>query len=116
MRLNYDNVALDISTGSRPRAVGKRTPRFPVSYSYEKANGEKIFSPTRHGLKLKVDANDDDVAHEVALALAEASQRGSPQVSHTPNRRAESAMSSPIRSADRMVIYSKFINGFNYFL
>ncbi|XP_052188738.1 protein ALWAYS EARLY 3 isoform X2 [Diospyros lotus] len=90
------------SVGSRPRAVGKRTPRFPVSYSYEKANGEKIFSPTRHGLKLKVDANDDDVAHEVALALAEASQRGSPQVSHTPNRRAESAMSSPIRSADRM--------------
>ncbi|KAI8015594.1 Protein ALWAYS EARLY 3 [Camellia lanceoleosa] len=69
------------SGGSRPRAVG-RTPRFPVSYSYEKVNGEKFFSPTRQGLKLKVDANDDDVAHEVALTLAEASQRGgSPQVS-----------------------------------
>ncbi|CAL5347002.1 unnamed protein product [Camellia sinensis] len=89
--------------GSRPRAVGRRTPRFPVSYSYEKVNGEKFFSPTRQGLKLKVDANDDDVAHEVALALAEASQRGgSPQVSQTPNRRTDSIMSSPIRSAERM--------------
>ncbi|KAI8002837.1 Protein ALWAYS EARLY 3 [Camellia lanceoleosa] len=91
------------SGGSRPRAVGRRTPRFPVSYSYEKVNGEKFFSPTRQGLKLKVDANDDDVAHEVALALAEASQRGgSPQVSQTPNRRTDSIMSSPIRSAERM--------------
>ncbi|XP_059668464.1 protein ALWAYS EARLY 3 isoform X2 [Cornus florida] len=91
------------SGGSRPRAVGKRTPRFPVSYTYEKGNGEKFFSPTRLGLKLKVDANDDDVAHEVALALAEASQRGgSPQVSQTPNRRTESVMSSPIRNGERM--------------
>ncbi|CBI26088.3 unnamed protein product, partial [Vitis vinifera] len=68
------------SGGSRPRAVGKRTPRFPVSYSYDKDNGQKYFSPTRQGLKLKVDSVDDDVAHEVALTLAKASQRGgSPQ-------------------------------------
>ncbi|PSR92630.1 Protein ALWAYS EARLY like [Actinidia chinensis var. chinensis] len=91
------------SLGSRPRVVGKRTPRFPVSYSYEKVNGEKFFSPTRQSLKLKPDANDDDVAHEVALALAEASQKGgSPQVSQTPNRRTRNIMSSPNRNVERM--------------
>ncbi|CAK9159738.1 unnamed protein product [Ilex paraguariensis] len=91
------------SGGSRPRAVGKRTPRFPVSYSCEKVGGEKLFSPTRQGLKLKEDANDDEVAHEIAIALAEASQRGgSPQVSQTPNRRTEFFMSSHVRNAERM--------------
>lgn len=85
--------------------MGKRTPRFPVSYSYEKVNGEKFFSTTRQGLKLKVDANDDDVAHEVALTLAEASQKGgSPQVSQTVNRRRGSIMLSPIRSGERRVM------------
>ncbi|XP_042050498.1 protein ALWAYS EARLY 3-like isoform X2 [Salvia splendens] len=90
------------SGGSRPRPVGKRTPRFPVSFSYENINGEKFFSPTRQGLKLKSNADDDEVAHEIAIALAEASQRGgSPQVSGTLNRRAESVMSSPFRHAQR---------------
>lgn len=90
------------SGGSRPRPVGKRTPRFPVSFSYENANGENYFSPTRQGLKLKSNDDDDDVAHEIANILAEASQRGgSPQVSGTPNRRAESVMSSPFRHAQR---------------
>ncbi|KAG6428118.1 hypothetical protein SASPL_112367 [Salvia splendens] len=87
---------------SRPRPVGKRTPRFPVSFSYENINGEKFFSPTRQGLKLKANADDDEVAHEIAIALAEASQRGgSPQVSVTLNKRAESVMSSPFRHAQR---------------
>ncbi|CAI9762702.1 unnamed protein product [Fraxinus pennsylvanica] len=90
------------SGGSRPRPVGKRTPRFPVSFSYENINSETYFSPTRQGLKLKANANVEEVAHEIAIALAEASQRGgSPQVSRTPNRRAESAMSSPFRNAQR---------------
>ncbi|CAI9776866.1 unnamed protein product [Fraxinus pennsylvanica] len=90
------------SGGSRPRPVGKRTPRFPVSFSYEHINAETHFSPTRQGLKLKANANDEEVAHEIAIALAEASQRGgSPQVSRTPNRRAESVMSSPFRNAQR---------------
>ncbi|KAH6808743.1 hypothetical protein C2S51_026526 [Perilla frutescens var. frutescens] len=90
------------SGGSRPRPVGKRTPRFPVSFSYENINGEKYFSPTRQGLKLKANADDDEVAHEIAIALAEASQRGgSPQVSGTLNKRAESVMSSPFRHAQR---------------
>ncbi|KAL1543106.1 protein ALWAYS EARLY 3-like isoform X2 [Salvia divinorum] len=87
---------------SRPRPVGKRTPRFPVSFSRENINGEKFLSPTRHGLKLKANADDNEVAHEIAIALAEASQRGgSPQVSGTPNKRAESVMSSPFRHAQR---------------
>ncbi|KAL6532247.1 hypothetical protein OROGR_014217 [Orobanche gracilis] len=90
------------SGGSRPRPVGKRTPRFPVSFSYENMSGDKYFSPTRQGLKLKAHADDDEVAHEVAIALTEASQRGgSPQVSGTPNKRAESVMSSPFRHAQR---------------
>nr|XP_027075043.1 protein ALWAYS EARLY 3-like [Coffea arabica] len=81
------------SGGSRARAVGKRTPRVPVAYSYENNKGEKFFSTTRRG--------DDDVAHEIALALTEASQRGgSPQVSQTPSRRTESVMSSPARNAE----------------
>lgn len=93
--------------GSRPRPVGKRTPRFPVSFSYENINIEKFFSPTRQGLKLKANADDDEVAHEIAIALAEASQSqrgGSPQVSGTLNKRAESVMSSPFRHAQRKVM------------
>lgn len=99
------------SGGSRPRAVGKRTPRFPVSHSYENIKGEKYFSQTRKGLKLRAD-NDDDVAHSIAMALAEASKRGgSPQVSQTPNRRSDSLMSSPCQSAERMYDESDVASG-----
>lgn len=56
-------------------------------------------------MKRKLDANDDEVAHEIALALAEASQRGgSPQVSQTPTRRTDSALSTPARNAEKKVI------------
>ncbi|KAL0368247.1 UNVERIFIED_CONTAM: protein ALWAYS EARLY 3 [Sesamum calycinum] len=90
------------SGGTRPCPVGKRTPRFPVSFSYENINGEGYVSPTKQGMKLKASGNDDEVAHEIAIALAEASQRvGSPQVSRTPGRRAESVTSSPFRHAQR---------------
>ncbi|GER49778.1 hypothetical protein STAS_27048 [Striga asiatica] len=86
------------SGGNQHCPVGKRTPRFPVSVSYENVNGEKFVSPTRQGLKIKANANDDEVAHEIAIALAEASYiGGSPQVSRTPNRRPESVMPSPSR-------------------
>ncbi|KVH89870.1 DIRP-like protein [Cynara cardunculus var. scolymus] len=99
------------SGGSRPRAVGKRTPRFPVSHAYENIKGEKYFLQTRKGLKLRAD-NDDDVAHSIALALTEASKRGgSPQVSQTPNRRSDSLMSSPCRSAERMYDESDVASG-----
>ena len=104
LRLEFADSAFFVSLGSRPRAVGKRTPRFPVSYLYDRDNGQKYISPTRQGLKLKVDSMDDDVAHEVALALAKASQRGgSPQVSQTPNRRRDNIRSSPVQNGERMV-------------
>ncbi|KAK4483287.1 hypothetical protein RD792_010472 [Penstemon davidsonii] len=103
--INYGCLSLlkkKRSGGSKPRPVGKRTPRFPISFSYENIKGEKYFSPTRPGLKIKANANDDEVAHEIAIALAEASQRyGSPQVSQTPSKRAESVMSLPFRHAQR---------------
>jgi hypothetical protein len=60
--------------GIRPHAVRKRTPRVPISYSIGKDNGGKFFSSARHDSKQMVDTND--VTHKIALALAEASQRG----------------------------------------
>ncbi|KAJ0093660.1 hypothetical protein Patl1_25107 [Pistacia atlantica] len=88
-------------SGSRPRAVAKRTPRVPVSYSYDKNNTEKYLSPIRQGLKPRVGTIDDDVAHEIALALTEASQRGgSPQVSQTPKRKRGTP--SPVQNNVRM--------------
>ncbi|WCJ23526.1 DIRP Myb-like DNA-binding domain [Euphorbia peplus] len=86
-------------SGSRPWTVGKRTPRVPVSF--DKDNGEKYISPLRLGLKGKVDELDDDVAHEIALVLTEASQRGgSPQVSQTPNKK--SGTPSPVQNGEHM--------------
>ncbi|KAH9624122.1 hypothetical protein KSS87_020587 [Heliosperma pusillum] len=82
--------------GNQPRAVGKRTPRIPVRYIHDSI--EKYISPPKQGLKSKLDADndDDDVAHEVALTLAEASHRGgSPQASQTPNRKRETATILP---------------------
>ncbi|XP_060173823.1 protein ALWAYS EARLY 3-like isoform X1 [Lycium barbarum] len=88
------------SGGSRPRAVGKRTPRFPVSFSYENPMGKKYFSPSRRSLKPQADDTDDDM--KIALVLTEASQRGgSPQVSRTLNRWEDSALSSPNETAER---------------
>ncbi|KAF2310984.1 hypothetical protein GH714_018913 [Hevea brasiliensis] len=96
-------------SGSRPWAVGKRTPRVPVSHSFDKDNREKYISPVRQGLKLKADALDDDVAHEIALVLTEASQRaGSPQVSQTPNRKTETP--SPVRNGEHMHAESEMTN------
>ncbi|XP_042518466.1 protein ALWAYS EARLY 2-like [Macadamia integrifolia] len=91
------------SGGSQPRAKGKRTPRFPVSFTYNRDDREKFLSPNKQGLRSYVDANDDDVAHDVALALAEASQRGSsPQFSQTPNRRTGRMRSSSLQNGERM--------------
>ncbi|GJS18671.1 protein ALWAYS EARLY 3 isoform X2 [Tanacetum coccineum] len=73
------------SGGSRPRVVGKRTPRFLVSHSHENVKGE-YFVPTSKGLKLKLDNEEDD-----------ASERGG-----SPNRKSNSLMSSPSQSAERM--------------
>ncbi|XP_019441172.1 PREDICTED: protein ALWAYS EARLY 2-like isoform X1 [Lupinus angustifolius] len=76
--------------GIQPRAVGKRTPRVPVHYSFKKDDRENYVSPNKRSLGSTVAANDDEIAHVAALALAEAAQRGgSPQVSQTPHIRAE---------------------------
>ncbi|XP_074292282.1 protein ALWAYS EARLY 3 isoform X2 [Silene latifolia] len=88
--------------GNQPRAVGKRTPRIPVRYTHDSI--EKYISPPKQGQKSKLDADndDDDVAHEVALTLAEASHRGgSPQASQTPNRKKETATTSPAAFGER---------------
>nr|KYP74331.1 Lin-9 isogeny [Cajanus cajan] len=78
--------------------VGKRTPRVLV----KKDETENYVSPYRRSLKSTVDANDDEVAHVVALTLTEASQRGgSPQVSQSPYRRVE-RNSSPVQSWHKM--------------
>ncbi|CAL5198850.1 unnamed protein product [Lathyrus oleraceus] len=61
-------------SGIRPHAVRKRTPRVPISYSIGKDNGGKFFSSARQDSKQMADTND--VTHKIALALAEASQRG----------------------------------------
>ncbi|KAF9607392.1 hypothetical protein IFM89_034625 [Coptis chinensis] len=88
------------SGGSRPRAVGKRTPRFPVSYSYDKYESQKFVSPNKQVRKSEVDTNDDEVA---VLVLAEALQRGgSPHVSQTPKRTKQLMRSSPVVNRGRM--------------
>ncbi|CAH2053117.1 unnamed protein product [Thlaspi arvense] len=80
-------------TETAPRAVGKRTPRIPISYTPEK--------DTKRSLNQKGDDTDDDMEHEIAKALTEASQRGgSTRNSHTPNRKAK--MYSPDRKDERM--------------
>lgn len=101
---NFVDIVLECLLGIKPHAVGKRTPRVPVSYSYDKDIREKKFSPARQGSKQKVDAKDDDVAHEIALVLTEASQRGgSPQLSQTLNRKSNGATPSPVQNGERMV-------------
>lgn len=88
-------------SGIKPHAVKKRTPRVPVSY--DRDNGEKYFSPARQSSKQRLDAKDDDVAHEIALVLTEASQRGgSPQLSQTPNRKTKGATLSPVQNGGKM--------------
>ncbi|KAL4592913.1 hypothetical protein LXL04_005920 [Taraxacum kok-saghyz] len=95
------------SGGTRPRVVGKRTPRFPVSHSYENVKGEKTFLPlARKGVKLRGD-DDEDVAHSIAMALAEASKRGS-----SPNRRTSTMMSSPSQSPQKMYDESDVGSGY----
>ncbi|KAL2339063.1 hypothetical protein Fmac_013509 [Flemingia macrophylla] len=72
-------------SGIRSHAVRKRTPRVPISYSIGKDNGDRLFSSSRQGSKQMVDTND--VTHKIALALAEASQRGgSSKISGSPDK------------------------------
>jgi len=89
--------------GTQPRAVGKRTPRFPISHSNKKDDTKLRVSPNKRGWKSDIDDNDDEVAHVAALALTEASQRGgSPKISQTQYRRTEHTK-SPVQSWERIV-------------
>ncbi|KAL0919995.1 hypothetical protein M5K25_009092 [Dendrobium thyrsiflorum] len=100
----------DLFAGSRPRAVGKRTPRIPVPF-FLKDDRNRIVSPCKLGLKSECNAVDDEGVHVAALALAEASQRGgSPQISRTPSRRPHLRY-SPAPSGENKIGDSKFING-----
>ncbi|KAF8094096.1 hypothetical protein N665_0370s0031 [Sinapis alba] len=86
-------------TETMPRAVGKRTPRIPVSYTPEKDTRERYLSPVKKSLNQKGDDTDDDMEHEIALALTEASQRGgSTKNPHTPTKKAK--MFSPDKKSE----------------
>ncbi|KAF3787698.1 ALWAYS EARLY 3 protein [Nymphaea thermarum] len=86
--------------GSRPRIVGKRTPRVPVM-----DDGKRFGALNKHNLSSEGDP-DDEVAQAAALTLAEASQRGgSPQVSQTPSRRTDQTRSSPAQNGEKKVMY-----------
>lgn len=99
------------SGGSRPRVVGKRTPRFPVSYTLEKQNSEAVLSGKQEPV-LDGDHDDYDVAKAVALTLAEASQRAaSPQVSRTPSRITLQMRSSPVQNGDFKGSYARNESG-----
>ncbi|XP_031395741.1 protein ALWAYS EARLY 3-like isoform X1 [Punica granatum] len=91
-------------SGSETPVVGRRTPRIPVSYSHDRDFGARLCSPNKQAFKQKINANDDyDVAHEVAVALTEASQRGgSPNLSQTPKGKSAKAKASPIRNGNGM--------------
>lgn len=96
--------------GNQPRAVKKRTPRFPVSYSQKKDDRDDYIPLNKKDRRSAVDANDDEVAHVAALALTEASQRGgSPQVSQSPHKKTEHGKSSPVQTWDKMVFDCLFI-------
>ena len=99
----------NLALGNEPCAKGKRTPRFPVSYSLKRDDAEINVSPNKRGRKSDSDANDDEVAHGAALALAEVSQRGgSPQISQTPYRITEHIKSAPLRTWGKMVFNYSF--------
>ncbi|KAK4769059.1 hypothetical protein SAY86_027209 [Trapa natans] len=88
--------------GDQPRAVGKRTPRFPVSSLYRRdGRDNSIYQNKRSG---KPEGEKDDVvAHEAALALAVASHKSnSPQASGSPFNRSKRLKPSPVQSWERM--------------
>ncbi|KAL5783706.1 hypothetical protein ACOSP7_008735 [Xanthoceras sorbifolium] len=90
--------------GSQPRAVKKRTPRFPVSYSYKKDDRHNYIPPNKKERKSDTDADDDDVEHGAALLLTEGLQRvGSPQVSRTLYNRTEHEKPSAVQSWGKMI-------------
>ncbi|XP_040940936.1 protein ALWAYS EARLY 2 isoform X3 [Gossypium hirsutum] len=92
--------------GINPHAVGRRTPRVPVSYSYRRDDMEN-YNPPKKRVK-KSEANDNDDEHVAAVTLTGALQRGScPQFSQRPYKKAECRRSTPVQSYDRMLLQSE---------
>ncbi|KAL6526518.1 hypothetical protein OROGR_015608 [Orobanche gracilis] len=72
---------------------------------------DKVLCRMLQGLKLRADANDDEVAHEIAMTLAEAPHRGgSPQVARIPSKRPERVMLSPSRHVQRKHFLEELAN------
>ncbi|CAL9118890.1 unnamed protein product [Musa textilis] len=100
--LKKKHSGADLFPGNQPRAVGKRTPRIPVSNMYSKYDKEKATCLNKQCSKSEVNAVDDEGAHVAALALAEVLQRGgSPQISRTPGSGVDHVRSSPVRSSEQ---------------
>lgn len=114
--LTFLIIVICMCQETMPRAVGKRTPRIPVSYTPEKDTRERYMSPVKKSLNQKGGDTDDDMEHEIALALTEASQRGgSTKNPHTPNRK--SKMLSPDKKSEIMVIFFTVAhNSYIYFM
>ncbi|KAL1063191.1 hypothetical protein V6Z11_D13G129600 [Gossypium hirsutum] len=92
--------------GINPHAVGRRTPRVPVSYSYRRDDMEN-YNPPKKRVK-KSEANDNDDEHVAAVTLTGALQRGScPQFSQRPYKKAECRRSAPVQCYDRMLLQSE---------
>lgn len=103
MVLNCFQLKISCVLGGQPRAVGKRTPRFPVSSLYRR-DGRDNFTSLNKRCGKSEGENDDDVAHEAALALAVASNKGgSPQASGSPFNRTKRLKPSPVQNWERMV-------------
>jgi hypothetical protein len=91
----FYNWGEDLHAGTRPRAVGKRTPRVPI------ASIRNRDSPS-----MGVKTEDDEGAHVAAMALAEVFQRGgSPQVAHTPSRHAATVKASTKKVKDKLSFF-----------
>lgn len=102
--VNCFQLKFSCMLGGQPRAVGKRTPRFPVSSLYRKDVRDNIVYLNKRSGKSEGE-KDDDVAHEAALALAVASHKSSsPQVSGSPFNRTKRLKPSPVQSWERMVV------------
>ncbi|XP_042456861.1 protein ALWAYS EARLY 3-like isoform X1 [Zingiber officinale] len=94
----------DLFSGNQPRAVGKRTPRVPVSNLYLKDDKERPTYMSKQSSMAEVDSIDDEGAHVAAIALTEVLRGGgygSPQVSLTPGRRVNHSNSSTIKSTEQ---------------
>nr|KYP71222.1 Lin-9 isogeny [Cajanus cajan] len=110
LRVTNDSVqsqSIAFNEGNRPRAVGKRTPRFSVDYSYKNKDRENNVLPNERNPKSEFGANDGEDAIELVristLASAEVAQGGDcPRVSQKlPYKRTKQKV-APVQRGQRM--------------